>query len=90
MQVTAKKRITPNLNKSIVLTPKDPEGPLKSCEDTKKHIMKKLKPENLGFKPERITNYGKNGVRITAKDIDDEKVSKLALNRAGLDFKIVG
>lgn len=28
VQVAAKKRITSNLNKSIVLTPKDPEGPL--------------------------------------------------------------
>ncbi|CAH1113043.1 unnamed protein product [Psylliodes chrysocephalus] len=27
---------------------------------------------------------------ITVKDIDEDKVSKLALNKAGLDFKIVG
>ncbi|CAH1107923.1 unnamed protein product [Psylliodes chrysocephalus] len=90
VQITANKKVTPNLNKAIILTQRDPEGPLRSCEDTKKQIMNKLKPENLGLKPERITNFGKNGIRITAKDIDEEKVSKLALNKAGLDFKIVG
>lgn len=68
--------------KSVIITPINPEG--KTNEDTKKILFGKVKPSDLGIKPDRIARSRKTGVRIEASGVDPSMINKEALKAAGL------
>lgn len=90
VQVTAKKTVLAAPVKSVIITPIDKEGVLKTSDDTKKRLLKELRPIDLGIKPERITRHGTQGVRITTASADMNKINAEALKKAGLEVKIMG
>lgn len=64
---------------------------LTSPEDIRKILLEKVKPSELGIKPDQLIRSDKASVRIEAKIIENEKINNEALSRVGLkaEYKVV-
>lgn len=85
VHISTKKAVAAAPRMSVIFTPTNPAGELKTSDDTKKRLLTKLKPIDLGIKPEGISKHGTNGISVTTQKVKTDKI-----NKAGLEMKVIG
>lgn len=88
VQSPSGKSVVPEKTQPVAISPIEPNG--KTCEDTRKILISRFRPSDLGVQAERLRNCGKSAIQIETKNVDLNKINKEKLNRAGLKVEIQG
>lgn len=88
VQTSTGKSVNPERRKAIIISPINPTG--ENCDSTKKKLLAKIKPADLGIKPDRILKSGTTNIRLEAKEINPKMINNDALKKVGLKAEIVG
>lgn len=84
------KSIRPQATSVVTIMPSKDNDKLKTADDTKDLLKKTVDPEALGLKLDRVTRFGKAGVRLQSSCSDLRCLPREALAGVGLEVRDLG